>query len=73
LSLYFRSLNTMQELTLTEMPHVNGAGGGVRVGSDGANNLVGGTAAQSFGGAFDQGAVQALGGRVDPGGANNAF
>ena len=46
----------MKELTLTEMEQVNGAGGtGVRIGSDGAGNAV----------------VQPLGGRVDPGGANN--
>jgi len=51
----------MQELTVTEMEQVNGAGGGIRVGSDGANNIVGTVA------------VQPLGGRVDPGGANNAL
>ena len=50
----------MQELTVTEMEQVNGAGG-IRVGSDGANNIVGNAA------------VQPLGGRIDPGGANNAF
>jgi len=44
----------MKELTVTEMEQVNGAGGGIRVGSDGAGN-----------------AVQPLGGRIDPGGANN--
>ena len=49
----------MQELTVTETEQVNGAGGGVRVGSDGANNLVGNDV------------VTPLGGRVDPGGANN--
>ena len=48
----------MQELTATEMEQVNGAGGGIRVGSDGANNIVGTV-------------VTPLGGRVDPGGANN--
>ena len=47
----------MQELTATEMEQVNGAGGGIRVGSDGANNVVGTV-------------VTPLGGRVDPGGAN---
>jgi len=46
----------MQELNVAEMEQVNGAGGGVRVGSDGANNSVG---------------VTPMGGRVDPGGANN--
>jgi hypothetical protein len=51
----------MQELTVTEMEQVNGAGGGIRVGSDGANNLVGNAA------------VKPLGGPLDPGGANNAL
>jgi hypothetical protein len=51
----------MQELTLTEMEQVNGAGGGIRVGSDGANNAAGNAAAT------------ALGGRIDPGGANNTL
>jgi hypothetical protein len=47
-------------------------GGGVRVGSDGANNSVGNTSVTSLGGRIDPGgALQALGGRVDPGGANN--
>jgi len=49
----------MQELTVTETEQVNGAGGGVRVGSDSANNLVGNDV------------VTPLGGRIDPGGANN--
>jgi len=49
----------MQELTVTETEQVNGAGGGVRVGSDGANNLVGNDV------------VTPLGGRIDPGGAIN--
>jgi hypothetical protein len=62
----------MQDLTLTEMPHVNGAGGGVRVGSDGANNIVGNAAVKPFGGPLDPGGgSQPLGGRVDPGGAND--
>jgi hypothetical protein len=51
----------MQELTVNEMEHVNGAGGGVHVGSDGANNVVGNAV------------VTPLGGRVDPGGANNVL
>jgi len=45
----------MKELTVTEMEQINGAGGGVHIGSDGAGNTL----------------VQPLGGRVDPGGANN--
>jgi hypothetical protein len=49
----------MQELNVAEMEQVNGAGGGIRVGSDGANNSVGNPVATP------------LGGRVDPGGANN--
>jgi hypothetical protein len=61
----------MQELAFTEMPHVSGAGGGIRVGSDGANNIVF-TAATSFGSASDSGGANLpLGGRIDPGGANN--
>jgi hypothetical protein len=57
----------MQDLTVTEMEQVNGAGGGIRVGSDGANNIVGNAAV------LPSGASQPLGGRIDPGGANNAF
>ena len=49
----------MQELNVAEMEQVNGAGCGIRVGSDGANNSVGNPPATP------------LGGRVDPGGANN--
>ena len=49
----------MQELTSTEIEQVNGAGGGVHVGSDGANN------------GFSNPAATPLGGRIDPGGANN--
>jgi hypothetical protein len=60
----------MQELTVTEMPHVCGAGGGVRVGSDGANNIVF-KAVNPFGSPSDPVANLPLGGRVDPGGANN--
>jgi len=51
----------IQELIATEMEQVNGAGGGIRVGSDGANNVVGNAV------------VPPLGGRVDPGGANNVL
>lgn len=62
----------MQDLTVTEMEQVNGAGGGVRIGSDGANNIVGNAAVNPFGGPLDsRDAGQPLGGRVDPGGANN--
>ena len=58
----------MQELTLTQMEQVNGAGGGVRIGSDGANNLAG-QATQLLGGIRVD--TDPQGGRVDPGGANN--
>jgi hypothetical protein len=51
----------MQELTKTEMEQVTGAGGGIRVGGDGANNVMGNAV------------VTPLGGRVDPGGANNVL
>jgi hypothetical protein len=63
----------MHELTATELDQVSGAGGtGVRIGSDGANNIVGNTAVTPLGGRIDPGgAAQPLGGRVDPGGANN--
>jgi len=50
----------MQELTFTEAEQVNGAGGGVHVGSDGANNGIGSGLVKTLGG-----------GHVDPGGANN--
>ena len=61
----------MQELTVTETEQVNGAGGGVHVGSDGADNVVtplGGGVRVGSDGANN--VVTPLGGRIDPGGAN---
>ena len=50
----------MLELNAIEMEQVNGAGNGVRVGSDGANNGVGNIVLKSLDG-----------GHIDPNGANN--
>jgi len=50
----------MLELNETEMEQVNGAGGGVHVGSDGANKSVGNVVLRSL-----------AGGHIDPNGANN--
>ena len=60
----------MQQLTLAEMANVGG-GGGVRVGTDGAGNIVDAIAAKMSGGSAT--VVQPMGGRVDPGGANNGL
>jgi len=43
----------MQDLTVTEMELVNGAGGGVHIGSDGANNIVGNAAVKPLGQPLD--------------------
>jgi len=50
----------MLELNVIEMEQVSGAGNGVRVGSDGANNSVGNVVLKSL-----------AGGHIDPNGANN--